>query len=644
MKISSKYAVIALMLLSPFSYANFDYAARVKSTVHISITAGGKTNIATGFLYNYEDGTGVITAMHAMRKNAQIKLKCDGDTVDGKISKVSWQYDLVLLTPLAPFSSCIALNEGTKDTSIQPSQTKLLGIGYRPNVITERGLELSLGFPNMKPFGHVVNDALKQKLNDIGLLDMRNSVYVVSGVTVPGNSGGPVFKLADGQLIGVISGGLDNGMSDHNWIMPIGAINSLLASNVNELPENLGLMSELFSAAETSQKEIMLTESPPPPVDSCPTCMFLPEPSQPQEQRYSWTNTKQRNFYQIKSTSAPEIGLDPLWDSIVSFSIELPIEDKQSLQQLFDFDIYAQSELGFVIAIPTGTELSQETLSDDEFIISASINEELADVIISYKNYDQADFVLQDFFYYSIEQSLRDADCDNDFIQCFIDEEEFYLVDYGEGDMVLRIGFYANQYDEQTGLVLGSSYLMISYAVTGSKTLIVDTRIDASEQSAFFQCNNGNADACGEGFVEPSAFVLANAVTALSSSVLSSTQSPTLRRFEYQCQPTLCSGQITNETESYVELVQTQDAQIEEAFYYDDAGDSVFIREGDTWWALIQGEYYSANISEQQNIDGLIYFILNDSTNLFAVPETDGMSFLWADNQWQEYKPVYRAY
>lgn len=143
---------------------------------------------------------------------------------------------------------------------------------------------------------------------------------------------------------------------------------------------------------------------------------------------------------------------------------------------------------------------------------------------------------------------------------------------------------------------------------------------------------------------KPSAFVLANAVTALSSSVLSSTQSLTLRRYEYQCQPDLCSGQITNETESYIEQVQTQIAQMEEAFYYDDAGDSVFIREGDTWWALFQGEYYSANISEQQSRDGLVYFILDDSTNRFAVPETDGMSLLWADNQWQEYKPVYRAY
>lgn len=639
MKINLKYAVIAMILLSSFSYANFDYAASVKSTVHVSVTAGGKTNIATGFFYNYGDGTGVITAMHAMREHAQIKLKCDGDTVDGKISKVSWQYDLVLLTPLAPFSSCIALNEAIKDTSIQPSQTKLLGIGYRPNMVTERGQELGIGFPNIKPFGHVINDSLKQKLSDIGLLDMRNSVYVVSGVTVPGNSGGPVFKLSDGQLIGVISGGLDNGMSDHNWLMPISAINSLLASNVTELPENLGLMAELFSAAETSQKEIMQVESAP--VDSCPTCIMSPAP---QEHKYKWANTKQRNFYQIKSTSTPEIGLDPLWDSIVPFSVGLPVEDKQSLQQLFDFDIYAQSELGFVIAIPNGTELSQETFSDDEFIISASINEELADVIINYKNYERVDFPVQEFFTYSIEQSLQDAECDDDFVQCFIDEQEFYLVDYGEGDMVLRIGFFAHQYDEQTSLKLGTDYYMVSYAVTGSRTLTVDTRIDASEQSAFFQCNNGNADACGEGFVEPSAFVLANAVTALSSSVLSSTQSPALRRYEYQCQPNLCSGQITNETDSYIEQVQTQEAQMEEAFYYDDAGDSVFIREGETWWALIQGEYYSANISEQQSIDGLVYFILDDSTNRFAVPESDGMSLLWVDNQWQAYKPVYRAY
>lgn len=626
--------VILSVYCMPLS-AQIDPKKVHQSVAYIEVKSPSGTSMASGFLW--QDNKTVITALHAMNPNAEkITITCGGVVSSAAVEKVYKNADLVLLKTKDPLDLCVPLNR--VNTAEPAFHADLFAFGFRPGVSGANTLALKLGAPTSPLLRFNIPETVRAPLMKLGLPSLDLSIYLVNGGLYKGYSGGPVMNDR-GDLIGIVSGGLDKGMTNHNWLVPVSNIELLMASRSKEIPANLSVTNHLFSAVLAEPKILQQKNPDTAQVD---------QPAEQSMSEYRWIKTKTRTFDQLLETADPILGLAELYLSIVPSQMT-------SAEEALAFDIYEEESLGLVIAIPKGKEL----FLDEEgsgFIISSVSDRGQADVEIKYNLYevfDAAGRVVSpshnDYFTYALNGLLANADCNTQEISCILDRDQFRVVDFGQGNKIARAAFIATGYfDEETGKEL-TNYFYLSFVVKGDDAMVVDTIMNFDEDSPMMACfMEDSADSCGASFWEPASFMLANAVTTFSDFVIGSDDPVELYDFVYTCDNAYCiddTEQSSVDQDSFQPSFDQQDeseadfANDQPSFdisYINEQGIGKFelLRDG-TWLVNIDGMMYQAL---EQGVemwgDNQEYYILTSGDYSFAVPVTDGMFYEGISGEW----------
>lgn len=206
----------------------------------------------TGFLYRYQQYTGVVTCLHGIVPGRQYT--AEGE-VDGKpnltLKFVDIDHDAAFLT--ADYLKNQNVGIRPAGVNLVPGQ-HLKVLGYPAGMA---GLNDHSAIAGRHPVKRL-KDMLPSDITD--LFDARQSpspninVLYIEGSMVPGHSGAPLLDN-DNRLYGFVDGGVFQGAAQITWGIPIDSIKWIdvnkpgLIEKINHLPISVGQNNLLFDFA-----------------------------------------------------------------------------------------------------------------------------------------------------------------------------------------------------------------------------------------------------------------------------------------------------------------------------------------------------------------------------------------------------------
>ncbi|MFT6991620.1 MAG: hypothetical protein ACJASL_003608 [Paraglaciecola sp.] len=538
-----------------------------KSIVRVEVTVGVNTYMSSGFIWQTPKKENmVVTALHGMRHNAeQIKVICKGRSSLAWVEKVSKYADLVLLKTKKDIQKCIPINRAQIELKEPGFEEKLYAFGYYPErsksdlkflEMSSVDLTNSTNSTDDSPkLSDLLTHTIRKQLKNLELPSMEIAVYPVSGVIIKGYSGGPVFNK-QGKLIGTVSGGLDKGLSNTNWVMPISNINNLWLSKSKTIPVELSHSENLFSAVSTNPTLLKHNNT-----ENAQTSGS----DEPSNSEYRWIKTKTRTFAQLLETADPNLGLGELYLSIIP-------EQMTAAERQLAFDIYEEESRGLIIAIPKEREMSLEN-EGDGFIISSMSETGQADIEIRYNAFpisDNANNKIspshKNYFTYVLDAVLEAAQCHTSETSCWLDRDKFGVVDFGDGNKIARAAFT----ETTNGLI---EYNYLSLVVKGKDAMEVSTIINFDENNSMKACvENPSKESCGQSYWDPVSYMLANAITTFTDFVIGNGNPVEHYDFVYQCNYEYCADTTEENNseqnqvdENYVELGYSEGNYVDSA-------------------------------------------------------------------------------
>lgn len=606
---SSFKKLFAVTLLAAFClpvWSQISDEAMHYSVVRIEVQNGSKTSMASGFVWQEQNLA--ITSLHAIRrKPATITVICRDVPYKASVEKVLRDADLVLLKTEKPMTECAAIKEINPNKPA--SKTPLTAFGFKPDVSASTPKDLKKYAPSSEKLKSLITDDMIVPMQRLNMPSLDLDVYFVTGTIYKGYSGGPVMDTA-GYLVGIVEGGLDKGLSDHNWLIPAKNINRLMASpQVDDIPADLNEQDYFFSAVLTKR--------------SAPENYIEFEDI---NNSYRWIKTKTRSFEQLRQTSETKDGLDQLWATM------LP-EIETSAEENVMFDIYEEETLGIVIAVPAGNKLQYVEENGDWSMFATDSLDEQAFIKVRHGAYQYTDdngkpvtASHDDFIEYAIDEDL---DCQAPIV-CEMQNDHFRIVNFGQGNKIFRAGYQIEDPSDQT-----SAYRYINRIVRGDDVLIVETLVNLGEDSALSKCfDTPSAQNCGQPFWEPASFMLAAALSSFSSLSVEGIE-PIVYTPEndeanengdsVNAHPSLTDGQAAQ-----------QPASIS---YLNENGEIVFLQfEDNSWFINIDGEPQKATLQGLDTLaNGVEYYLVNYADNLYAIPTNGGVYLVsQVDTDWFE--------
>jgi hypothetical protein len=245
---------------------------------------------------------------------------------------------------------------------------------------------------------------------------------------------------------------------------------------------------------------------------------------------YEWELTKTRSFDILLQTSPESLGLEALVSDM------LP-DIETSAEQDLQFDIYKEAELGLIIAIPSGVKLSHVPVGNDWKLVAndSTGNEASLNIRHGYFSYplNNGETIYADDPRYFLKAINEDVDsyCSESYMVCEMEKGLTRVIDFGDGNRILRYGFLATNKQNQT-----AKYHYRSIAVRGKDVMFVETEVNFNDNSAIAKCFKQNsADSCGSKFWEPASFMLSAALTNFSNISTSSAAASSIGKFLYNC-------------------------------------------------------------------------------------------------------------
>ena len=426
-----------------------DVLHRVSGSV-VKIEAGSAA--ASGFVWT--EPALVVTALHAVdgqnaitvhyvNRNGQITASSPA-----RVERVLSSSDLVLLRLSNP------QQRSPLPVSATPPRVKqqLDAVGFPLNIAGISNTEVKVRFG-----GNQLRSILPPKvLNKFGAYpSITEEILNLEGNLVPGLSGAPILD-GNGQVVGIVDGGLESGAIGISWGIPARYLQALAASNVRVMPGAAGI-TELFSAdlqAEVGQSQ-QLGDG-------------------------SFVKLRSRSFEQLAETADDQLGLMQL----------AQIFSMQSFDPLsFRYDIYQDSVSGATIAVPEGA-----TLSDDGYFITASVGDARMHVKFLVEDVDgEMDAQQRSLLF---EQQLTNPE-QSQMVQVLPDPQWSYFQPmYNFGVLVNRKGIYRNlftAYGMQT-----DKYYFETLASNGD-TLLAVAAVNEDNTPQMLQMEA----ACGQGYAYP---------------------------------------------------------------------------------------------------------------------------------------------
>lgn len=466
------FGFTAFLSSSTFAGPTKEFSQNHAVRIVVRHPSGNPATSASGFLWQTNDQ--VITNLHAVRWPENITVTCKGITQRAKVEKVYPQGDLALLRVQPEFNDLTGrrdkpLSECRPFTALDKKEPgidkKLYTWGWYSGAKT--------GVPRTQTMG------VRSKLDDLlgthkarplleayGVPSLGHDVYNVEGGSLPGFSGSFVVD-ENSNLVAVIDGGLDEGQSSYNWIIPIEYLDVLMESKVSSVPDSV----------RNPPKILWSTADPDAGSDSVRAYRQVDDWDDNTIYDYQWYKTKTRTFNELVSTSADPGGL-------LSLMQAMRTEENSFAQlgDLLDFDIYEELDQGLIIATPVRQGLTYEEDSEFSWLVSED------DAQTGHSQYKQSQWPVSssanpDHFVHPADDDYFDerisdilAECNKPGEStCSLDPSTLREVNFDNGNKILKVGFGV-RWDDPS---LSSAYDYYSIAVRRSKDRC--NRADACE-------------------------------------------------------------------------------------------------------------------------------------------------------------------
>ena len=333
--------MLLLFLLATAVEAALDPGKLGKSTVRITIKEGGKVrSAASGFAW--KDPTTIVTSLHVMHRgtSAETIVEFDGIKRRATVFRVLPKADLVLLKIDRPINGLVPL---VRYQAVKPPyKAPITALGYNSGASGIMTREFRKGYGKPEILKGLLPPKDRAELAAIKIPDIELDIYYLDGSLLPGFSGSPVVD-ADGVLIGIGNGGLENGASNVSWVIPARFLDELVESGMSTLPAGLAKAQQSFSAdlqGTSDYVEIVYDD-------------------------FVFVKTKTRSFEELAASSADS---GQLWDMSSSFMEELGFTVEVGS---LEFDIYEDINNGIVITVPSGVKLLVDEDEDGDAMLAA---------------------------------------------------------------------------------------------------------------------------------------------------------------------------------------------------------------------------------------------------------------------------------
>ncbi|WP_420547588.1 S1 family peptidase [Curvivirga sp.] len=187
---------------------------------------------SSGFVW--QKSNTVITTLHSVANCSDINISYVhyGISRSAKVNKILSHADLALLeVNNAPNSDFIASKQS------HSAGMKLATIGFPLNTVNWQESQGAVGL-NVSKLSEILNDEARAKIASLGIPDLGIDAFRLTAIVKAGSSGGPIINQ-NGDLIGIVDGGLDGGSAMLNWGIPVSYVDHLLNSNEDSSSINI---------------------------------------------------------------------------------------------------------------------------------------------------------------------------------------------------------------------------------------------------------------------------------------------------------------------------------------------------------------------------------------------------------------------
>lgn len=282
----------------------------------------GPDRSGTGFLWNKNDTA--VTVLHLVGGCNRISAYFERSKVrrSATVIRTLSQADLALLhIDNAPPSPVLRL-----DTERPETNEELATLGYRLNVPRMSSTRLSVPY-GPRRLEHILPENVRQEVRRAGSPSLSLEILLLEGHLLPGLSGAPIIN-ANGHVVAVGDGGLENGAAEISWGLPVHHVESLALSNENTVTAIARIPSHFAAGLESTQGQTI-------------QCGDL-----------SMTKVRTRPFSKLVNSSD-----DP--DSLVQITNFTGMAGFDS--SAYSYDIYQHLDSGATVAIPSGLQLTAES-------------------------------------------------------------------------------------------------------------------------------------------------------------------------------------------------------------------------------------------------------------------------------------------
>lgn len=295
---------------------------------------------STGFLWRSQDQ--VVTSLHgilaARDERWQIDVICRGTPVRATPDRILKKADLVLLKTDQPVVGCAPF-DGSVDADPE-SGLAMQSAGWPANALIDLELKKRGVYSGRETLAGLVYDGkVLEGLKVLQFPATNLPVYLVSAEGLrSGYSGAPAVDR-QGQLRGIVDGGLAKGTADYNWLVPAHFLKELEASSERTLPvvNNGELLSALFSTGILAD-DLELSYS---------------RQDSDNDRQFNFVRTKTRRLDTIVDTAeaGKAAGMQML---LLRYLNILGAERTAGIA----FDIYEDTNSNLTLAVPEGQDLS----------------------------------------------------------------------------------------------------------------------------------------------------------------------------------------------------------------------------------------------------------------------------------------------
>ncbi|MGB5943775.1 MAG: serine protease [Leeuwenhoekiella sp.] len=322
--------ILFFLLCTVFAFANHSddlllNKEEVKKTI-VRIKSGNK--YSTGFFY--KKGDQVVTTLHSIADpNAiEIYIPQQGKWCNVKITNVSKSNDLVLLKT----NGCMSPNYLSAMLPSRPAvDTKVFTIGYYGNNDKYQDRDFVTGLTEGTRLKDLLHASAKKEIASLGFPSLNTEIVYLKGQLLHGFSGSPIAD-AQGRLVGISNGGLENGAVGISWCILANALNTLENSQDAFPYGSIGRVKSLFSADAEELGSVSVGNG-----------------------QFQFDLMRSRTFAQLNETADyaqyPELGLYQVIQALANEGIDYGA---------FKFDIYVEGYTGATLVIPSGLKLMQE--------------------------------------------------------------------------------------------------------------------------------------------------------------------------------------------------------------------------------------------------------------------------------------------